>query len=350
MTEESNPRRPQLLRPVDRRTLLRGTLAATAGGAALWAVGCGSSGGSAKTPPAAAGITPTAAADVTPAGATPATTANDSGITPNLLTQEFVAGRDNRFAVGLVRKDGKLVKGASVHLRFFTIGEDGSTGTLRGEGDATYVELNVEGAHQHDQSGPQALADNSVSFYVANTPFDVAGRWGVEIAATPSDGAAPATIQAPFVVLDKPQSPGIGTVPPASRNDTFATNTNTESLCSRSPACSLHDKVIADVLGKGRPLVVMFSTPAFCTSRFCGPVLEVLLKQVPAYKDRLDFVHIEVWQDFQLQKYRPATEEWNLPTEPYTFFMDKTGKVVGRFEAVFGQDELASALEQLAKL
>ena len=69
----------------------------------------------------------------------------------------------------------------------------------------------------------------------------------------------------------------------------------------------------------------------------------MLLAQVPEYQDRIDFVHIEVWQDFQLQKHRPATEEWQLPTEPYTFFMDKNGVVVGKFEAVFAQDELKSA-------
>ncbi len=337
---------PALSDRLGRRGFLRGTLAASAGGAALWAVGCGSDDGGAKTPAA----TQPASSATMPGNPTPATTANPSGITPNLLTQEFVAGRDNRFAVGLIGKDSKLVKGAAVHLKFFVIGPDGSTGTLRGEGDAAYVELNIEGAHAHDKSGEGAVADDSVSFYVANAPFDVAGRWGAEISATPADGGAPATIQAPFAVLDKPQSPGIGAVPPASRNDTFATNTNIESLCSRSPACPLHDKVIGDVLGKGRPLVVMFSTPAFCASRFCGPVLEVLLQQVPAYQDRVDFVHIEVWQDFQLQVHRPATDEWNLPTEPYTFFMDKSGKVVGKFEAVFGQDELASALDQLVKL
>jgi hypothetical protein len=330
-----------LLRTLDRRGFLRGTVAASATGALL-AAGCGSSGG-AKTPVASGSVTARA-------GATPGSTANPSGITPNLLTQEFVAGRDNRFAVGLVTKGGKLVKGAAVHLKFFTIGPDGQTGTLRGEGDGRYVELNVPGAHLHDRSAGDAVTDDSVSFYVANTPFDVAGKWGVEIAATPADGAAAATIQAPFTVLATPQSPGVGSVPPASKNDTFATNTNLESLCSRSPACPLHDRVIADVLGKGRPLVVMFSTPAFCTSRFCGPVLEVLLAQVPAYQDRVDFVHIEVWQDFQLQKHRPATDEWKLPTEPYTFFMDKGGTVVGKFEAVFGQDELASALDQLVAL
>ena len=156
-----------------RRRFLRGTLAASAGGAALWAVGCGSGGGGAKTPAATPGAATPGATMA--GGGTPASTANPSGITPNLLTQEFVAGRDNRFAVGLIGKDSKLVKGASVHLRFFTMGEDGTTGTFRGEGDAQYVELNVEGAHAHDKSGGAAAADDSVSFYVANTPFDVTG-------------------------------------------------------------------------------------------------------------------------------------------------------------------------------
>ena len=27
---------------------------------------------------------------------------------------------------------------------------------------------------------------------------------------------------------------------------------------------------------------------------------------MPKYQDRVDFIHIEVWQDFQLQKYRAA--------------------------------------------
>jgi hypothetical protein len=108
--------------------------------------------------------------------------------------------------------------------------------------------------------------------------------------------------------------------------------------------------VIADVLGKGRPLVVQFSTPAFCETRFCGPVLEVLLAQEPAYRDRVDFIHIEVWQDFQSRTYRPAMLEWALPGEPYTFFMAGDGGVVGKFEAIFTDEELASALEQLAAL
>ncbi len=339
MSEELNLESP-LRRAVRRREFLRGALAATAGGAALYAVGCGSSSrGGGKTP--AAGGT---------AAATSA--ANPAGLTPAILTTEFVAHEDNRFAVGLLNAQHKLVKDAKVRLRFFTIGADGKTGTFRGEGDAQYVELNVPGAHVHDRSpqGDVSEDSDSVSFYVVNTPFDVAGKWGVEIAVTPNDGSKPSQIQTSFDVRDKSQSPGLGTAPPASHNDTIYTNKNKESLCSRDPMCPLHDKVIADVLGKGRPLVVQFSTPAFCQTRFCGPVLEVLLQQTLKYQDRVDFVHIEVWQDFQLQKYRPAVQEWNLPDEPYTFFMASDGKVAGKLESIFSDEELTGALDQLVTL
>ncbi len=325
---------------LDRRGFLRSSLAASAGGALL-AAGCGSGGGKTATSPDA-GASPTAG------GATPAATANAAGVTPYVLTSEFVAGEDSRFAIGLIEKGGKLVKGAAVHLKFFVLGAaDPSSGQLRGEGEAEYRELRVDGAHEHDGSAPGAQADDSIAFYVAKARFTPAGKWGVEVTATLPERVAAVTIQAPFTVLETSQTPGIGTVPPASKNDTFATNSNAESLCSRSPACPLHDKVIGDLLGKGRPLVVMFSTPAFCTSRFCGPVLEVLLPVVPVYQDRIDFVHIEVWQDFQLQQHRAATDEWKLPTEPYTFFIDGAGKVFGKVEAILTREELISGLDQL---
>jgi hypothetical protein len=319
-------------RAMDRRAFVRGAFAATAGGAALYTLGCGASDD---------GSDPTS----TPAPMTPQA---GSALRPVLLTAEFVAGQDNRFAVGLLQ-DTKLVKDAGVHARFFKIGEDGSTGMLRGEGDLAFVELNVEGAHAHDSSTGDAVSEDEVSFYVANTPFDEPGPWGVELAVTPVD-AEPVSVQVPFEVLTESQSPALGTVPPASQNDTTATNPDESSLCSRDAICPLHDKVIADVLGKGRPLVVQFSTPAFCTSRFCGPVLEVLLNEVPAYQDRMDFIHIEVWQDFQLQRYREANLEWNLPTEPYTFIMDGAGRVAGKIEAVFTEEELRQALERAVAL
>lgn len=263
-----------------------------------------------------------------------------------LLTTEFVSGQDNRFVVGLLDERNNLVRNATVSARFFKIGDDGSTGTLRGEGTLKYEELNIPELHEHDSSGSQDQGEEFVGFYVANTPFGEVGRWGVELTALP-EGGAEAKIQAPFEVLTQSKSPGTGSTPPASNNDTSPPAEANESLCSRDPVCPFHDKVIADQLGSGRPFVVQFSTPAFCETRFCGPVLEAIIQEEPAYQDRVDFIHIEVWKDFQNQQYREAVTEWSLPGEPYTFFIDGEGKVVGRLEAIFSEEELRSALDQL---
>jgi hypothetical protein len=331
---DSAPRRSSLWTPMDRRRFLRAALAATAGGAAIYAVGCGDDDDGQM-----------AAGTMTPAPSTPGSPAG-SGITPVLLTSEFVAGQGNRFVVGILDEDRRLLRDADVHARFFTVAEDGTTGTFRGEGGMEYVELNVEGAHIH---GGTLDLDEGIGFYVLNTPFDAAGPWAVELNAIPREGDH-TTVQVPFTVLEDPNTPGIGEVPPASENDTFDTNPNLQSLCSRDPACPLHDRVIADLLDNGRPLVVQFSTPAFCATRFCGPVLDVLLERVPEYEDRIDFVHIEVWQDFQVQAYRRTMTEWNLRTEPYTFFMDSSGRVVLKLESVFSEENLDEALAQLATL
>src|SRR5689334_416487 len=109
------------MRPLDRRAFLRYAAIASAAGS-MYAVGCGSS---------SKGSTTSTIAPATSAPSiTPAPSANPSGITPELLTQEFVANQDNRFAVGLIDANRTLVKDADVHLRFFTLAADGTTGTL----------------------------------------------------------------------------------------------------------------------------------------------------------------------------------------------------------------------------
>ncbi len=313
-----------------RRAFLRGALALSSAGAAAYAVGCGGGedGADATTAPTTAAMP---------------TQSVSGAITPVMLTSEYVVGQQNRFLVGLLNEDNDFLRDASVDLKFFVVNPDGQSGKLRGEGTATYTELVVP----ESASTAGAALGETIGFYEAIAPFDVAGNWAVEMAATPPGASSPTTVQAPFEVFEQFRIPAIGTVPPASENDTAATNPNETSLCSRDPICPLHDKVIADYLGKGRPLVVQFSTPAFCDTRFCGPVLDVLLDDVPAYQNRIDFIHIEVWQDFQLRQYRAATQEWGLPTEPITFFMAADGTIVSFLESVFSTQELTDALAAL---
>ncbi|MBI2755829.1 MAG: hypothetical protein HYX52_03870, partial [Chloroflexi bacterium] len=177
-------------RPLDRRAFLG---VAGVGGAALIAAACGGGGSSSN------GGTPQAPGNATAVPRGPLTTvpSSPSAITPAILTQDFVAKQDNRFAVGLLDAKQALVKGAAVHLRFFTVDAGGETGTFRGEGDAQFVELGIEDEHAYDAS-PPGTSGTSVAFYVVNTPFDAPGKWAVEIQVTLDGSSTPTTIQTAF--------------------------------------------------------------------------------------------------------------------------------------------------------
>jgi hypothetical protein len=44
----------------------------------------------------------------------------------------------------------------------------------------------------------------------------------------------------------------------------------------------------------------------------------------------------------------PATNEWGLPTEPYIFVVDSSGRVTAKFEGIASPEELQAAFSQVA--
>src|SRR5262249_59478942 len=97
-------------------------------------------------------------------------------------------------------------------------------------------------------------------------------------------------------------------------------------------------------IARGRPQVLGFATPRYCPSRVCGPVVDVVRTLIPAYGDRVAFIHQEVWETGSLQKLAPTFEEWNLRTEPWIFVVDARGIVRARFEGLTTRRELETAL------
>jgi len=168
-----------------------------------------------------------------------------------LLTSEYVVNQDNRFVVGLLNEQAKLVKNAKVHLRFSPSAPMARRARFVAEGDADFFELNIAGAHAHDTSPQNAVRMRASSFYILNTPFDAAGKWVCRVEVTPEGATEPVRIQQQFEVLAKSQTPGIGAMRGRART-TPGHEPRSSTLCSRAPVCSLHDKTIADAqLGKG---------------------------------------------------------------------------------------------------
>jgi hypothetical protein len=121
-----------------------------------------------------------------------------------------------------------------------------------------------------------------------------------------------------------------------------------DPLCTRVPACPLHTVSLDQALGTGRPVAVMFATPARCQSRYCGPVLDQLLAVAGAYRERVQLIHVEIYKDSTSNALVPTVDQWKLPGEPWLFGIDRTGTVVGRLDGAMGTDEVRALLDRIA--
>jgi hypothetical protein len=118
---------------------------------------------------------------------------------------------------------------------------------------------------------------------------------------------------------------------------------------AREPDRELYRHSIAENLRDGRPFVVVFATPKFCTSRTCGPVVEVVseVRQRHAAAE-LDFVHVEIYEGNDPAKGENRwVREWKLPSEPWVFLVGADGRVRARFEGTVSVRELDAAVRRL---
>ena len=127
-------------------------------------------------------------------------------------------------------------------------------------------------------------------------------------------------------------------------------------LCTRpSEPCEFHRLDVASAVGNGRPLALLVATPAFCSTAYCGPVLETLIAAAPGHPG-IDFVHLEVYanaddvdggySDPDLELAAPVTE-LGLTFEPSLFLVDSGGIVADRIDNVYGRPEVDEALAAL---
>jgi len=104
---------------------------------------------------------------------------------------------------------------------------------------------------------------------------------------------------------------------------------------------------IGDAIAQGKPQLIVFATPQFCTSRMCGPVVDIVRGLLPSYGNRVVFTHQEIWQDFATKKLFPTVKEWRLSSELWIFVVDGKGIIRAKFEGLVTEDELKEALQQV---
>ena len=155
-------------------------------------------------------------------------------------------------------------------------------------------------------------------------------------------------IRLAVTVEEAAATPTVGSPAPRSRNLIARDVKNLRQIdTSPRPDPRLHQVRIADAIAQGKPQLIVFATPQFCTTRRCGPVVDIVRTLLPTYGKRVAFIHQEIWHDFADKKVFPTVEEWRLFTEPWIFVVDGQGIIRAKFEGLVTARELESALQQI---
>lgn len=292
---------------------------------------------------------------------------------------DIAVGERERFLAGVLTPDGTVFAGGSVNLTFSPL-IDGeapiepfvgavaeflsvpgiSAPTPPADGPIVKTDHAVhpdETPHHHsaDDAADETTSDDPdiVGVYQTHVAFDQPGLWMVTVDAD-IDGR-PRTGSAIFDVLEHHQVPVPGDVAPMAHSLTQA-HPDLVAVDSRAtngaiPDGILHDIDLAEILERGQPAVVVFSTPTYCTSRFCGPITDRIEALAVDYGDRARFVHIEIWADIDERRLNPAVEAWIKTTdggsEPWVFLVGADGRIAARWDNVLDQPELTELLDDL---
>jgi hypothetical protein len=258
---------------------------------------------------------------------TPAPAAKPAAPTLVLATSELVVG-PNRFAVGIIDEANKPIVDAQVTFGFFQV--NGQEATKRAEAPATF----------------RWVEEQTRGIYTAPVEFDAPGRWGVE--ATIERNGQRQVIRSPFEVKATGMAPMIGSPAIRSKTATERDVNDLSEICTAAPPCPLHAISLDDALANGKPTAVLFASPGYCTSQTCAPQLGVLLGVQEKYAATVNLIHVEIYKDPRNQVLAEAVTEWHLPSEPWMFFVDRSGTIVERFDGIATAEEIGAGMDRLA--
>ena len=150
------------------------------------------------------------------------------------------------------------------------------------------------------------------------------------------------------VVKERTAAPDIGAAAPASETPTLETASLEQLTTAKAPDRELYRSSVAAARAERVPFVVVFATPAYCTSRTCGPVVDVVSTVRRAHAGSgIRFIHVEIYEDNDPAKGENRwVKEWELPSEPWVFVVGPDGKVRDRFEGTVSVRELEGSVKR----
>ncbi len=262
----------------------------------------------------------------------------------------LVAGIEQRIPFAIIAPNSETREQTAIPDE----GEAVTVTLLSGEEALDSVEL-VGGlvAHDHVEGTPDDHAHaDLLRYYPARFTMPEPGIYDLVVTIRGVESTLP--IQA--FDADDVFIPIAGSVLEPFETPTFDNPDGVDQLCTRiEGACPFHERSYADIAAEQRPAAILVATPAYCSTAYCGPVVDTLMaaaEEVPG----LDIVHAEVYANalefggnFTAPgiEISPAVQALGLHFEPSLFLVDGGGTVVDRIDNVFDLDEAVAALRVL---
>ncbi len=307
---------------------------------ALLGAGCtAASGGSASPQAASSPANAAGACDLAslPGWPAPGHVAT-SGVIPVVASSQRVVGKD-RIVWTIVNDQNQPIAapGVTLEVAFYDLCRSATAPTETATGTFAWGIQGVRG------------------FYITNPTFTRAGTWGAAVLVKDAAGAQ-SVARVMFDVSDKGTTPAIGDPAPSVKTPTLAdVGGDVRKISSDpNPDPAFYQLSIDQALASKTPFVLALATPAFCKSAECGPTLDHL-KQIVA-QHPIAVINVEPYVlQYANGRLQPVLKDgdfipvettlrYGIPSEPWIFVVDGNGKVVGSFEAVVADDEVAAAI------
>ena len=169
---------------------------------------------------------------------------------------------------------------------------------------------------------------------------------------------APETLRVTFDVQPSSPEVRVGDKAPSATTPTVASvgGDVTHVSTDPTPEPKFYEKSLDEALQEHEPIALIFATPRFCTSAQCGPTLDRIKPFLARYPS-VTFINVEPYElklvDGGLQpdldannglKVKAITDAYTL-VEPAVVVIDREGIVRAKFDLIFGDDELTTALD-----
>ncbi len=196
------------------------------------------------------------------------------------------------------------------------------------------------------------------------TPVEFATPGDYRLTVMPMGGRVSGKAVIDVSVLADSPIPTIGEAAPMSETKTLDGSTViTDLTTSYEPDNELYRVSVAEAVASGKPSVVVFATPAFCTSPTCGPQVDTVSELRVEHPDAANYIHVELYDnpdeiqgDLSRAELVAAADEWGFTqipdwtNESWVFVLDGDGIVRQRFEGFATLAELKAALADVGGL